>query len=94
MTEDEAKAKWCPFVRQPQAVARQEGMDVVGGCNADAEGHRFPRHHCIGSACMAWRWKFVQTNEDQTRMSGMWPPMKAIYERTDQGGCGLAGSPQ
>lgn len=47
MTEDEAKKKWCPFVRaqnfqpdgsQNPAVNRPEG-------NFD----------CIGSSCMAWR---------------------------------------
>lgn len=49
MTEEEAKAKWCPFAR---LVLTSEGFP---------SGNRFQENsfvgetRCIGSACMAWR---------------------------------------
>lgn len=59
MTEDEASEKWCPFVRV--------GMPVGGSMNRDVQGYHEAvsnkKHfNCIGSDCMAWRWK-----EDTTR---------------------------
>ena len=53
MTEDEAKTKWCPFVRLKFAATSD-----APSCNRD-EGQTasFKRQTmCIGSACMAWRW--------------------------------------
>ncbi len=46
MTEDDAKTKWCPMVRQ--------SFDGVAINVTDSE---FPP--CIGSACMMWREKSV-----------------------------------
>jgi len=48
MTEDEAKAKWCPFGR----------IAHVNGATANSRAHNDPdlAQDCIGSACMAWRW--------------------------------------
>jgi hypothetical protein len=55
MTEDEAKEKWCPFVRYKSV--RGEGInrwvEEEPQLNPDAA-------RCIGSRCMAWRW----TNQD------------------------------
>ena len=47
MTEDEAKAKWCPFGR----------IAHVNGATANSRAHNDPdlAQDCIGSACMAWR---------------------------------------
>lgn len=44
VTEDEAKAMWCPLMR-------------MKGCNAftDQEGQKDVRSPCIASKCMAWR---------------------------------------
>lgn len=105
MTEDEAKTKWCPFARtldwdtdapraggEPQIVAaavnrRPGDYDRAGNETVEISG----RHRCIASACMAWRWRFVETNKDRTA-SMMWPRPEPIYERTDDGHCGLAGA--
>lgn len=46
MTEDEAKTKWCPFVR----FAGDEG--IVSNRPVVTENDITL---CIGSACMAWR---------------------------------------
>lgn len=48
MTEDEAKAKWCPFGR----------IAHVNGATANSRAHNDPdlAQDCAGSACMAWRW--------------------------------------
>jgi hypothetical protein len=93
MTEDEAKMKWCPFVRSPQAVATNVDVAMVGGCNRDDLGHRFERMNCIASACMAWRcngskFKDAKTGHLSDRDltgHGAW---------IETGFCGLAGAPQ
>lgn len=44
LTEEQAKTKWCPFVRlsgQPNTFNRADPMEHL---------------YCIASACMAWRW--------------------------------------
>lgn len=52
MTEDEAKQKWCPFVRV-YSVSDSDGAN--GSWNRhQRNGHDETR--CIGSECMAWRW--------------------------------------
>lgn len=53
MTEDEARQKWCPFVR----VAYPES---IGGCNVINRLYNTPSPgpcRCIASGCMAWRWE-------------------------------------
>lgn len=46
MTEDEAKTKWCPFVRSGDRGAIYQDT---------AKGDVAPGIACIGSVCMAWR---------------------------------------
>lgn len=60
LTEDEAKAKWCPFARI--CVSEKDGSEAsVASFNRIA--HRQTSNlltphaaNCIASACMAWRW--------------------------------------
>ena len=47
MTEDEAKKKWCPMVR--------DGIEPMG--NTAGDENRIPDWSlCIASDCMMWRW--------------------------------------
>lgn len=57
MTEDEAKIKWCPFVRITLRTGHGAGNKVMDG---DWGGPQGPNNiskasRCIGSKCMAWR---------------------------------------
>jgi hypothetical protein len=85
MTEEEVLKKWCPFANQGSVSA----FRIISPQGAGSGAHTL----CIGSACMAWRWKYRQTNRDRTMM-GVWPQPDPIYERTGQGYCGLAGASQ
>ena len=56
---------------------------------------------CIGSACMAWRWKTVANPDWQPSSQMAVYPQANAYSLTPQGissethgGCGLAGAPQ
>jgi len=66
MTEDEAKTKWCPFARL---------AELDGANRGSVSGHDMPLAKCIGTACMAWRWRIIPSKQD---------PHEAGY-------CGLAG---
>ena len=50
LTEDEAKTKWCPFVRA--SIYEAADNDVSG----NRAGPLRESGGCIASACMAWRW--------------------------------------
>lgn len=66
VTEEEAKAKWCPFARtlDHQGNSGLYEFPVVAAVNREVgdfdKGDNetvviFGRHRCIASACMAWR---------------------------------------
>jgi hypothetical protein len=81
MTEEEAKTKMC--FRAATFGASQQLADGPGP-------------HCIGSACMAFRWHYVELSEDGQRRD-TWPDL-APFGPADQrlkrhGYCGLAGDP-
>lgn len=79
MTELEAKEKWCPMVfgRNSLQFNRDACFDEGGT-------------HCIGSACMMWRWD----RGPVTVTPAADPEMVNIeYDRPGNGYCGLASKP-
>jgi hypothetical protein len=81
VTEEEAKKRWCPFVRLglsgrlPSALNRIQDSDNSVAVPFGAR--------CIASECMAFRW---------LEPPGPRPP--DAPERDDRGYCGLSGPPQ
>ncbi len=52
VTEEQAKAKWCPEAR----VESDDGQGV-GSVNRDfGKGHALSDCMCLASGCMLWRW--------------------------------------
>ena len=76
LSERAARQCWCPFAR-----VLCSAQYAMAGVNRDGSGMD-PHSRCIGSECMAWRWK-----EDP----GPQPPNAP--ERDDRGWCGLAVTP-
>lgn len=66
MTEEEAKTKWCPFVRSMFSSS-------AAASNRDSDGKATRGTRCIGSACMAWRW--FETTQEQGKL----PPPYSGY---------------
>lgn len=77
MTEDEAKTRWCPFIRIAPAT---ESHHAVTNREDRALDIGPVTTNCIGSSCMAWRWLAEQ------------PIRNGVVARTE-GFCGLAGRP-
>lgn len=59
MTEDEARKKWCPFVRLADNENRHTWNRSVEQFDADGGKMRAVYTACIASECMAWRWKEI-----------------------------------
>lgn len=85
LTEDEAKAKWCPFSRV--LVTDQAELPVaVNRNNQTGAGGFWKGSKCVASECMAWRWG---SDAGQSETDG-----SVSYEDFDKGCCGLAGGIQ
>jgi len=86
MTEDQARKKWCPFVRfNFPPIPDSDGMERWN--NRDAHvGSGQSEAACIASDCAAWRWKMTRMQAAQQR---------AISNSgaEESGYCGLAGKP-
>jgi hypothetical protein len=84
ITEEEARGKWCPMVRQLQATVNGTGgIETMAGVNRNHEDGKVGR--CIASDCMMWRvHRYVLPNGN------------AAFAEDDGaiafGFCGLAGS--
>lgn len=90
MTEDEAKAKWCPFVRLTQGNKQYHPVTnrfvTVAGDNSN-------KPTCLASACMAWRarpqWRWTDIEPPEWH-DGV-EPAEDMKEQRMGGYCGLAG---
>lgn len=78
LTEEDAKAKWCPF----GPTHHTPGLD---GIEVDVAKSR---SRCIGRACMAWRWQSSLTVMNASRIPGHGQQITR-----EHGYCGLAGRP-
>lgn len=62
LTEEEARAKWCPFSRVASDWDGTSARPAHTGWNRrdrESFGHREHiggENHCMASRCMAWRW--------------------------------------
>lgn len=77
MTEDQAKERWCPFVRfnisDDGMTSPNRSMNIWPNRQPPQDDRRSAA--CIGSRCMAWRWA------DEA----------VLREPPAHGHCGLAG---
>ena len=84
MTEDDARSRWCPMVRNAG------GIDWTGSANRDPQsgstGADAPYYKCIASDCMMWRWKISPTEAAVANA-------QADVGLGSDGYCGLAGKP-
>lgn len=79
MTEEEAKQKWCPFVRINMPGSSQQGFNRT--VRERDNSLLPPGAKCIGSACMAWRTSAISYKNGEIDYS------------KSHGHCGLAGKP-
>jgi len=91
MTEDEAKAKWCP-----QAIVNNgSGYNANREWEGKHDSVYLKRSRCIASECMAWRRQTVMI--DRATGEPAIPGVTAIGSLEERysahGYCGLAGVP-
>lgn len=65
MTEEEAKKKWCPFVRLTVGVIEGKGGQLTPAFNRFGSVETGLTENpvdcrCIASECMAWRWARIE----------------------------------
>ena len=92
-TEEQARQKWCPFVRT--AWAMNAADDTAALCTAN-RGNTDNDCLCIASDCMAWRgaWRKKVTDRscwDKEELASKPTAPGKDWERI--GYCGLAGKP-
>lgn len=72
MTEDQAKQKWCPFVRQAEHGggswnrASWPDGDIL---NLDHSKGLYACN-CIASLCMAWRFQYISKDSGYCGLAG------------------------
>ena len=98
MTEEEARKRWCPFVRY---ATRDDGGDYPERAHV-VTGNRFLHKpgpgltNCIASGCMAWRWMpgyRLKRGEEVPAGAPMFREVENDTYTDRVGFCGLAGKP-
>lgn len=105
ITEEEAKEKWCPFIRwvvnEENHLAFNNRIDQAEiSLNEDQQGGAHSL--CVASECMAWRWdKNYELDTGDKKPSGKGWKKRSIVGRMvwsrsftgkdREGRCGLAG---
>ena len=97
MTEEEAKTKWCPFVRFTDETDGTYAVTNRGDvCDRSHNQNARDLSRCIGSDCMAWRFEMRICD----KKTGKPIPLGQSYLKgtaelrpTTNGFCGLAGKP-
>lgn len=85
MTEDEAKTKWCPFVRlKPTDSDGQAFNRLLSHASQPRDDYEIALAKCVGSACMAWRTTVVPIDSGDVVFN---------VQNKIVGYCGLAGEP-
>lgn len=104
MTEEEALKRWCPFSSTTERFGNGATSQARNRVFIEGGGpimRPLAGATCMGSLCMAWRWKPVANPDwrDDTSMITVSPrrnpyaePPASIPSTTD-GYCGLAGRP-
>lgn len=89
MTENNAKTKWCPFVRSDNA---DNAINRWTDGDYSIAGPYQKAFLCIGSECMAWR---ATDNEIQATPSGPveFGRARNASDYVSAGYCGLVGKP-
>ncbi len=104
VTEEEAKAKWCPMARSAWGSEAPTNRTLDGNPRLDCM--------CIGAACMHWRWagpevrqshsstkregwRFIAAPDcyDHDRNEPFWLEPRNDAQKRRRGYCGLAGNP-
>ena len=79
MTEDEAKQKWCPFVRVIEDVGSSYNRVIYAKGDERKDLLTENACKCVASDCMMWRWGKTETTMDGVQ-----------YHPAGSGHCGLA----
>lgn len=79
MTEQEAKTKWCPHVRDTLIQERGVVAELRPGINSN-NGNR-EKYNCIASDCMMWATTMLQRFDEELQSN--------VIDIKD-GRCGLA----
>lgn len=98
MTEEEAKTKWCPFVRLIPATDQHRVATNRGEYAGDKPKYSDSGNTCcVASACAAWRWAKAFSDGSGFETSPNLGMAKFQAQNSSKkevvGYCGLAGKP-